>query len=433
VKVQVTGSRQALSDKLDDAAGHLNAQYGRLIDATVALLADPIAWQGDGVWTIEAYLAWRCGVSRSTADKIAAVARRADELPDALAAVRAGELSLDQADPIARRCPAWADAQVARLARKLTVTQIRRLVKKYPWPAAEAEADTADDRPSEPVREVQLEPAEPESPELPGGESVTPTDVCWYGCDDDGRWRMWVETDHETGMVIESGIDEARDALFLSGHTAVNGVDALRSIAERSVDSVSSRDRRDRYRMNIHLDRDGNCTDRLGRVLPDAVAKHLTCDGLVSPVFFDNGTAVSVGRSQYLVPERTRRVVEHRDGGCRVPGCDAAHHLEIHHIVHWDDHGTTDTWNLVALCPHHHRLHHRGRLGIAGNADDPDGVTFTDSTGRTITRSGARPKPPGARPPNITGTWKHPLGERLNTWWLDLRPPPTGPSRRQAS
>ena len=50
--------------------------------------------------------------------------------------------------------------------------------------------------------------------------------------------------------------------------------------------------------------------------------------------------------------------------------------LQIHHIVHWEDGGPTDTWNLVALCDAHHRLHHLGRLQIAGDADDPDGLVF---------------------------------------------------------
>jgi hypothetical protein len=127
----------SLNDTLDDVAGHLNAQYGRLIDATVELLAKPALWQGDGVWTIEGCLAWRCGISRSTAGRIAALARRVDELPETFEAVRVGELSLDQADPIARHCPPWADTQVATLARNITVTQIRRLLEKYPWPEPE--------------------------------------------------------------------------------------------------------------------------------------------------------------------------------------------------------------------------------------------------------------------------------------------------------
>jgi hypothetical protein len=144
-------------------------------------------------------------------------------------------------------------------------------------------------------------------------------------------------------------------------------------------------------------------------------------------VFWQNGKPLSVGRSQHLVPLRTRREVLRRDGGCRVPGCTAVHHLEIHHIIHWTDHGPTDTWNLVALCPHHHRLHHQGRLGITGNADHPHGLVFTDARGDPIRPSGASPRPPDRPPPPPDGVWRHPVGERLHTRWLHFTPPPPDP------
>ena len=130
---------------------------------------------------------------------------------------------------------------------------------------------------------------------------------------------------------------------------------------------------------------------------------------MITPVLLHAGVPVSVGRSQHIVPDRTRRVVEHRDGGCRVPGCTARHFLEVHHIIHWDDDGPTDTWNLICLCPHHHRLHHQGKLGIVGNADTPGGVTFTDHH-RTCARPewGQTHAPRGATTNH--GTLRTPLG-----------------------
>jgi hypothetical protein len=71
----------------------------------------------------------------------------------------------------------------------------------------------------------------------------------------------------------------------------------------------------------------------------------------------------------------TRREVLARNGDlCVVPGCIAkGHHLEIHHVIHREDGGGHDTWNLACVCPRHHR-HHRGLLDITGNADEPEGV-----------------------------------------------------------
>ena len=133
---------------------------------------------------------------------------------------------------------------------------------------------------------------------------------------------------------------------------------------------------------------------------------------------------MSVGRAFRTVPDRARTVIEDRDGGCRVPGCARAKWLHVHHVRHWEMGGPTDTWNLITLCSKHHRLHHLGRLGIAGDADQPDGIEFTDWRGRPLAATG----PP--RPPDLpvdqtadhlavpAGRWRHPPGERLDSPWL---------------
>ncbi|MGI8983872.1 MAG: HNH endonuclease signature motif containing protein, partial [Acidimicrobiales bacterium] len=138
------------------------------------------------------------------------------------------------------------------------------------------------------------------------------------------------------------------------------------------------------------------------------------------------GRPVSVGRSLRTVSDRTRMVIEERDRGCRVPGCDRTRWLHVHHIRHWEDGGPSDTDNLMALCHRHHRLHHLGRLGIEGNADEPDGIRFTDERGRPLDATG-RPVVPGqpfaaaARDLGVAaGAWSHPSGERLDPWWVHL-------------
>ena len=118
---------------LDEVAGHLNAQHGRLIDLSVWLLANPLEWQGDGVWTVAQFLAWRCGVSAATARSVADAAARVTELPESIELVRRGELSLDQLMPIVRTVPAWGDAQVASLAPRLTVAQLQRVCRYTSW------------------------------------------------------------------------------------------------------------------------------------------------------------------------------------------------------------------------------------------------------------------------------------------------------------
>jgi len=69
-------------------------------------------------------------------------------------------------------------------------------------------------------------------------------------------------------------------------------------------------------------------------------------------------------------------------------------------------------------------MHHRGELGITGNADTPGGVTYTNRHGRPLGSTGAKPEPPGAAPPTPDGVYEHPLGERLDERWLYFNPPP---------
>ncbi|MEM1333446.1 MAG: DUF222 domain-containing protein [Actinomycetota bacterium] len=489
---------QSFEAELDEVAGFLNGQTGRLVDLTRVLLDDPNEWGGPGLETAEKYLAWRMGVSPARARRLVTIAERADELPVTLQALRDGELSEDQVHAIAVRAPGWADEQAAGFARRMTVVQLQRTMRAYPFhahatdaerAAADVDRDAADRAASDETSDAgpdgaRSEDTRPEDagPEdagrdgagpdgsgpdgaragtgdrVAGDESATadvahpadehvasigPDDVCWYGQTDDGRWRLHVETDRAAGSLIELVLDERRDRIFHETGRPADGVQALLALCDQSVDATPAA-RRERTRIGVfidldehHGDRSGSgdgvavdgdvrtsdrpsIADRLHSVLPDHVADQLCCGGVISPILVEQGRPISVGRGQRIVPERTRRIVEYQDQGCRVPGCTAQHHLEIHHIVHWRDGGPTDTWNLVALCGHHHRLHHRERLGISGDADDADGLEFTDASGRPIAHAGAAPRPPGGPPPPISGTWRHPLGERLESAWLSF-------------
>ncbi|MFP5487581.1 MAG: HNH endonuclease signature motif containing protein [Acidimicrobiia bacterium] len=150
-----------------------------------------------------------------------------------------------------------------------------------------------------------------------------------------------------------------------------------------------------------------------------AVRDRILCDGTIAPVWHRDGVPFSVGRAQHVVPDRTRRIVEQRDRGCRVPGCTCDRFVEIHHIVHWNQGGPTDTWNLVSLCPKHHRLHHQGQLGITGDADLFDGLVFTDADGRPVTEI-RPPTPPTGPPPQPEVPYRAPLAGRFDWNWIGL-------------
>ncbi|MCU1350868.1 MAG: hypothetical protein JWM05_77, partial [Acidimicrobiales bacterium] len=346
-------------------------------------------WQQWGIHSPAHWVAWQLGLSAGHAGQIVAVARRAKDLPCAVAALEAGELSLDQAAVVARHTPPEFDASVTALAKLASVTQMQRVLRRYAWHDPEDE---------------------------PAPTSTTPRRQVSFGGRDDGTWQLRAELDADEGAVVEHALGVARDDLFRDrtthnehndgggggGDRMVTWSDALVSMAEHYLRSgeASHVDARDRYRVLIHLE--ANATDphgppvaglHLGAPLPDALRRLLTCDGTAKPVWERHGQPVSVGRSQRIVADRLRRLIEHRDGGCLVPGCGTTRFLVVHHLVHWEHGGTTEPANLIALCPRHHRLHHQHRLTIRGRPDHPGGVTFTTAGGRHLPPIGT-PTPP---------------------------------------
>ena len=63
-------------------------------------------------------------------------------------------------------------------------------------------------------------------------------------------------------------------------------------------------------------------------------------------------------------------------------------------------------------------MHHQGLLGIEGNADEPDGIEFTDTRGSPIPHSCA-PAPPG-EPPECERPYEPPPAGRMNWDWVGL-------------
>jgi hypothetical protein len=63
-----------------------------------------------------------------------------------------------------------------------------------------------------------------------------------------------------------------------------------------------------------------------------------------------------------------RRALEHRDRGCRFPGC-GVRFGQGHHIRHWAHGGPTTLSNLAMLCRHHHRAVHEGGYQVERLSD----------------------------------------------------------------
>jgi len=425
-----------LESEMAQVCGVINSATGRLVDL-IARVLDTGAWEGWGIHSPEHWVGWKCGVGAGRARALVAMARRRAELPTTMAALRSGELSEDQVGVVCRHVPAAYEAEVADFAKLATVGQLRRTLSTYRFV-----------EPKGPDGGAEPEAGNPD-PEEARPEETRTVD---FGFTDSGSWRLSALLPPDEGAVVEKALSERRQALFLARGPQVDHLgppvswaDALVGVADASLSHGGrGRAQRDRYRVLVHVRADeqaeaeatGGTHAHLhhahlhrGPALPDGLRRYLGCDATARVVYEVKGCPVSVGRATKVVPDRTRVVVEDRDRGCRVPGCERKRWLHIHHVVHWEDGGPTDTANLLALCGAHHRLHHQGRLGITGDADQPHGIVFADHRGRVLASNG-RPVPPGD-PPLVAaarlgipeGAWDHPLGERIDSRWVYFNEP----------
>ena len=423
-----------LLGEIQRVCGVLNVAHARLV-ALTAQAIDEDLWQGWGIRSVEHFLCWQAGLSPTRAKQIVEIANRFEELPETVSQFVAGELSVDQMVAVAERVPAHNDEDVAQFAKSATVTQLRSALCKQMFAVPDVgpddadDADDADDGSTEgaaaDVRAAEDAKAREQDRALERRADLieraqAPAEL---SMGTDGT-RFWLHLDApvDDGALVEHAITEARDRLFAT-HPEVSWGDALTDVCARSLTGASTA-RRDHYRVLVHLDTEGSWINQ-GPALPSGLMRRVSCDGVARPVWETEGRPVNVGRSQRIVPDHTRALVEDRDRECVFPGCHAGRFLEVHHLIHWLDGGPTDTWNLACLCPGHHARHHRGHFTVTGNADQSGALRFVDRDGRLISAVGRPVVPTGPLPQPASGhEYVHPRGEPMQRKWLYFSPPP---------
>ena len=378
-----------LEAEVAQVCGVANAAAGRL----VALIADVLAtgsWEGADILSPAHWVGWKCGVSAKRACRLVSMARRLPELPETRAAFEAGELSEDQVALICRHAPAAADASVAEFARHATHSQLSRVLSKYVF-----ENDKKRTRAR--ASPGRLRPRRRRLVAVLGGTGIR------------GRGQG------PAGPGAGAGTPEAR----LLGRRPGGGGRALPGRRPRHPGPPR---RPDGGGPPPPRRQAATCT--WARACPTRCCATWAATAGSRP----SSTITGGWRSAWAGPcascpsapawssKNATGAVGSR-GVTTPPGCRSTT------SGHWLDGGPTDTWNLVALCSHHHRLHHQGKFDIEGNADDPDGLVFTDRKGRRLMGCG-RPAPPGDTV--ITGNWTPPSGERLDSWMVTFDEVPVG-------
>jgi hypothetical protein len=272
--------------------------------------------------------------------------------------------------------------------------------------------------------------------------------------DDDGTVVVRGRLTPEAGALLLRALDAARATLYQRrrGAEAACGVedvsadtptmpqqqaDALALLAETALHhEIDPGPAAERYQVVVHVDADvladadhpGQSVLEDGVRVPAETSQRLACDaGRVVMRHDADGRIVEVGARTRTVPPALRRALQHRDRGCRFPGC-GVRVGEGHHIRHWARGGSTTLSNLATLCRRHHRAVHEEGYRIEREADG--GLVFRRPNGWHIPDVPDTPLVPSdpmdvLREENIalglslsaqmmTPGW---LGERLDVAW----------------
>ncbi|MGH7477790.1 MAG: DUF222 domain-containing protein, partial [Longimicrobiales bacterium] len=240
--------------------------------------------------------------------------------------------------------------------------------------------------------------------------------------DEDGTYVVRGRLAPEVGALLERALQAASDALRAETRRTRAGCDAAASSAipdpqpsprQRRADAIglvaewalggdgaAGGASASRYHVVVHVEEaalragadDGQAVLENGARVSAETSRRLGCDAARSVMTHaPDGTTLDVGRRTRAVPAAIRRALDHRDGGCRFPGC-GLDFCDAHHIVHWADGGATRLENLVLLCRRHHRAVH----------EDGFGVRLAPSGHAIFERPDGRPLPEAPPAPRLT-------------------------------
>jgi hypothetical protein len=148
----------------------------------------------------------------------------------------------------------------------------------------------------------------------------------------------------------------------------------------------------ERYQVVVHVDasvladpdQSGQSVIEDGTRVSAETSQRLACDATRVVMKEDEaGRLMEVGARTRTIPPALRRALQHRDRGCRFPGC-SVRFGQGHHIRHWAQAGPTTLSNLVMLCRRHHRAVHEEGFQVCRLPDGalqfrrPNGREFPD-------------------------------------------------------
>jgi 5-methylcytosine-specific restriction endonuclease McrA len=402
-----------LGDEIAELSAHLDAATARLLDLIREF--DARAGWNTGFRSCAAWPSWRVGLDLGAARERVRVARALGTLPLMAEALARGELS-------------YAKVRALIVGRQGTAAHVERIVRG--WRRLDRIVEARETTRRHAVRALHV-----------------------YQ-DEDGMVVIRGRLAPEVGAVVMKALDAARDTIYqkswqtfadamregVSAETptiAQQQADALALIAETALhQGIDPGTSGERYQVVVHVDAAVLADpDQPGAsVLEDGVrvsaetSRRLACDASRVVMRHDaHGRPLEVGARTRTIPPALRRALDHRDRGCRFPGC-GVRFTQGHHLRHWAEGGPTTLSNLALLCRRHHRAVHEEGYSVDRGHDGalrfrrPDGRPLpevpaatavpADPVGALRGRHDAQGLRLDAR--TACAGW---LGERLNVGW----------------
>ena len=354
-----------LGDRIAEMSTHLDAATARLL-ALIRLFDAEGGWN-NGFRSCAEWLAWRVGLDLGAARERVRVARALGKLPRLARALARGELSYAKVRALTRVATPETEERLLAVGKTGTAEHVERIVRGWRWMDRKAELhDTAQRHKQHALQVYQ---------------------------DEDGMVVIRGRLAPEEGAVVMQAMAAARDVLRerhrvsaemrpvnVSAETSLidepiepappmehQQADALALVAETALHrGMNPGPAGERYQVVVHVDAAVLASaDAPGQSVLDGGARvsaetsqRLACDASrVVMRHAPDGTVVEVGARTRTIPPALRRALEHRDRGCRFPGC-GVRFGQGHHIRHWAHGGPTTLSNLTLLCRRHHRTVH---------------------------------------------------------------------------
>src|SRR3989441_3795618 len=396
---------ERLGDEIAELSAHLDAATARLLDLIREFDARGGWGNGSGFRSCAHWLTWRVGLDPGAARERVRVARALGTLPRLAEALACGELSYSKVRALTRVATPETEERLLKVGRAGTAEHVERIVRG--WRRV--------DRIAEAKQGIQRHRSR--------GLHVYQ--------DEDGMVVVRGRLEPETGAVLMKALEAARETIYerarnsgvinknVSAETlhpetgllvcedtptwGQQQADALALLAETALHhGIDPGTPGERYQVVVHVDAsvlaesDAPATpdasaapDAHGQsVLEDGAhvsagtSQRLACEATRVVMRHDADRHVTeVGARTRTIPPALRRALQHRDDGCRFPGCGLPFG-QGHHIRHWANGGPTTLSNLALLCRRHHRTVHEEGYQVDR---EPDGMlTFRGPNGEVI-------------------------------------------------